>query len=796
MRRVTEYVKSNPGMMLAILACAIILFTTRGMLSKDIIDQSGDLNYHLACEAEVARAINEGRSPFGPISLNFGTPILKFYQPLLYLVTGYAHFVTRVDVLLIHNLLIVFFFALTPFCLRWCYLSIGMRELTSGLAALLTLISVGGFANSYEAYFGLGIISQLLGAVFFPLFIGAFARMLRDGRGPVRAAVLFALAFVAHVMMAVYAVFAGGLLFFVNRWDVKRIWKPFVTFGVLAGLLVAFWFVPFVTLRERFRPEPDIVARPWAAHFNNGLTASETTRLLFTGRLLDDARQTRKEASPQDDDDRLTDKLNILAASFSRPPVLTVITLLGFLLCLTRFRSTPHRFLIAGFIFSFLLIMGPDDVPWLGYLPFSKRIQFFRCTYLLEFFAFGLAASGIEIAVVFIGRSIRKLPGVGRRTTMVTAGCFLVAALGGYIHLVHQIATAHVSPGSLKRLQRGEVVTEPALDRFPSRTLFTHGRFIKNKRLMHYLEYKGYRAVCGHWRVIGATITSDICQPLFSPGRNVSATRKMGIGQYLVNRKQATFLNDVTFSGQKVMKQVKLGGGYYLYADTGARYLWVARPAVLVISNDVQWFQLGRAWLSRLSRTKGINGPPTPIRLDAGAPIDARILGSVDAVWVLSANILDKSNEKILGEFANSGKEVRSVEEIPGAETTRIETDGPSLLGTLRGDDVEEGVEIEEIEAHIGGPFVYDLVLDQQSVVVLPEMFCPGWSATVDGKQQAVFAAAPDFVAAVVPEGRHTVVFQWETPSSEIVYLVISGLTWIFVFVFPVVVFAYRKRKI
>ena len=794
MKRVIEYIKSNPGMMLAILACAIILFTTRGMLAEEDLEQSGDLNYHLACETEVATAIKEGRSPFGPISLNFGTPILKFYQPLLYLVTGYVHFITRVDVLLLHNLLIVFLFALTPFCLRWCYVGLGLREVTSGAAALMTLMSVGGFANSYKAYFSLGIISQLLGAVFFPLFIGAFARMLRDGRGSVRATVLFALAFVAHVMMAVYAVFAGGLLFVTNRWDLKRIWKLLIVFGVLAGLLVAFWFVPFVTLRDRFRPVPDVVALPSDAHFNAGLTAKQATKLLFTGRLLDDARH--KAIDPdRTEDDILIDKINMLGTYELRPPVVTILALMGLLLCLFRYKSEGYRFLIAGFFFSFLLIMGPDDVPWIRYLPFAKRIQFFRCTYLLEFFAFGLAAAGLEIAFSFLARAARRLPLVGKRAVGVTAGLLIVAALAYHLFLVHGIATQHVNPKPKKRFDRVARVARPALDHFPARMILNHGHFRSDKRRMTYLTYKGNRTVCGHWRVMGATIANDLCRPLFHPGANLLATRRTGIGLFLVNRKLAEKLNDVSDGNEKPLEQINRGGGHYLYRDMDMEYLWAAPSAALVLADNVQWFHVTRAWIAKLGRRRQPESV-TPVRLSERDKITGELLRAFDAVWILDMSQIDDAEIEQIAAFEKSGGHVLSVEDVPGVEETIVLPEGEHLVKVLAKDHVDVPVGFEKITAGIGGPFEYRVESTRSRVVILPEFVVPGWDVTIDGSIRPTLAAGPDFVATVVPKGTHTIVFEWNTPGLELISLAVSGVAWLGVVVFGVLgVFRRRKRK-
>ena len=146
MRRLWGRLRRSPGLLLAIYTAVLILILTRGLLSTDL-DETGDSIYHLAAEAQVALAFKEGRSPFGPLDLNFGTPILKFYQPLLYLVNGAVSAASHLDVLVVHNLSIVLLFVLTPFVARFAYRAIGLPDLAAGIAALLGPLSIAGFGK-------------------------------------------------------------------------------------------------------------------------------------------------------------------------------------------------------------------------------------------------------------------------------------------------------------------------------------------------------------------------------------------------------------------------------------------------------------------------------------------------------------------------------------------------------------------------------------------------------------------------------------------------------------------------
>jgi len=785
--------RRRPGLVLAGFACLLVLFSASSFFSTRL-DQSGDLTYHLHAEGQVARALETGGGLFGPIAMNFGTPVLKFYQPLLYLITPPLHWLLGIDLLLLHNLLIVLLFACTPLALLRAYRALGLSDATAGLAALLSLLSVAGFGSSFEAFFTLGVINQVLGAVLFPLFIGQFCLLLKRERGPVGAAALFGLTFVAHVMMAIYSVFTGALLFLVNHWDLRRLWKPLLVFSILAALLVVFWMAPFVSYRSRFRPVPDVVALPHDAHYTTGLTAGQATRLLFSGRLLDDARTANR--GQQNADDRLLDKMSIAGTLRTRPPVFTILALLGLALCLFRLRSLPHRFLVAGFVFSFLLLMGPDDVGWLNLLPFSQRIQFFRCVYLLEFFAFGLAAAGLEIIGRFAWERAGQLALAPRRT--IRTGVY-VAAAGGLvlvIHLTLVLADTHVNPGSAEKFERAYRIAKPMAEGTPLRAVLENGHFRTDKRRIAYMGFLGQHTVCGHWRIVGPTIANDLCRPLRNPGTTLSLARKLGIAYYLVNRKRAKLLNEVENpDGTPALRQINRGHGHYLYHDGRARFFWAARPAVLVVADDVQWFHLIRAWIKRMSRRDGAE-PPTPVRVGPETGLAPDLLAAVDAVWVLAPEALGPGQREALAGFAASGKRLLSVTALPGIDAEVLDPGGPALLDSFEPASEPDGSPtIEQLRAAVGGPVELDVQAGHPAVLVVPDFAMPGWQATIDGAEAPSLAAGPDLLATVVPAGRHRVRFRWEAPGSEILGMLVSGAAWAGIAVFVVVQRVRRRRS-
>jgi hypothetical protein len=119
-----------------------------------------------------------------------------------------------IPIVLFHNALIVLCFAFSPFALAWCYRKMGFNRWVTGLGALLSISSVAGLGSSFESYFNTGVVTQSLGSILVPVFVGSFIHLLETQEGVVRSAVFFSLACISHAAMAIYAFFAGVLIFF------------------------------------------------------------------------------------------------------------------------------------------------------------------------------------------------------------------------------------------------------------------------------------------------------------------------------------------------------------------------------------------------------------------------------------------------------------------------------------------------------------------------------------------------------------------------------------------------------
>jgi hypothetical protein len=64
------------------LAASILTLCSTWIILAPVLNRSGDNIYHLLNEFAIAHTIEIGDNPFGPLGMEFGQPVLRFYQAL------------------------------------------------------------------------------------------------------------------------------------------------------------------------------------------------------------------------------------------------------------------------------------------------------------------------------------------------------------------------------------------------------------------------------------------------------------------------------------------------------------------------------------------------------------------------------------------------------------------------------------------------------------------------------------------------------------------------------------------
>lgn len=793
---------------LPILAAILTLANTH-ILFGPVLNRSGDNDYHLLNEFALLHGILGGDNPFGPAAMEFGQPLLRFYQALFYLFNVGMHLLTSISLKTMHNVTIIVCFAASPFSYMYFLRKLGLSRFAASIGSFFSMISIASFGNSFEAYHQAGIVTQSMGGLFFPWFMGHFVGMLRGENRASSTALLFALAFVSHAIMSVFAVF-GGALYFVaaSRQITGTGIRKLTAFCVLGACLVSFWVLPFIEHTEKMRPVPDSIIRG-GVHWFTSVSKNELTMVLFTGRLLDDPPRL---GDKRNENDKLMDTISIIHATKTRPPAVTVLTGLGLIVAFFGIRRGPQRFLISGFLFSLMLFAGPDDYPWLKYLPFMKNIQTFRCTYLVEFFAFGLIGIGIETIlrrwIVFALRRRKK-------ARIAHLACWIAVSLAGTI----ACGTEIVLLGNVHLVVRNPAKLDENVELLS--TLHNNGRPYRvmpkfegrYKLRQAWFSVNGFIPYCTHWKGTGPTSAFNLCHQLGSPASKGDLNALAGVRYFSGEEKKIkSYAIAKDSDGAPVLERLPNGEpinqkptDWHYLLDTGRDHF--LRPLVgdplIVVSSHAQWMWTAKAWAGRYHAKLWEEHTPVTMRVMSGELDQSGLLESAQAIVYLDHTHLDRDMDALKA-FVEEGKTVISPIEIPGIEVQaptiepknsvwnllpkKKAVGAAKIPGKDHREEIDPGFEIADIKTLTDEKnrfsvqrFAYDVDALRPVLAVLPMQAVPGWTASLDDKPLPVFSTGPDMVGVLIPEGAHRLVFTWKMPPLGSITLAISLITLAFV---------------
>jgi hypothetical protein len=783
---------------LPILAAILTLVNTHILIGPQL-NRSGDNDYHLLNEFALLNGILGGDNPFGPLAMEFGQPVLRFYQALFYLFNVGVHLVTSLNLRTAHNLTIIICFASSPFAYMYFLRKLGLPRFAASIGAMVSMISIDAFGNSFEAYHQAGIVTQSMGGLFFPWFMGHFVGMLRGENRASSTALLFAIAFASHAAMSVFAAFGAGLYFLAaSRQITLAGLRKLAVFGLLGGCLVSFWVFPFIEHTDKMRPVPDSIIRTGVRWFTS-VSKDELTMVLFTGRLLDDPPRL---GDKRDENDKLMDDISIIHAVKTRPPVVTILTGLGFIIALFGIRRPPQRFLIAGFLFSLMLFAGPDDFPWLKYLPFMKNIQTFRCTYLVEFFAFGLIGLGVEtILRKWISFALRR----GRKAKIahlvgwIAVAVASTAAVGTEIVLLGGV---HVRIRETNDMDENiDALSTMPVNGRPYRVMPKfEGRY---KLRQAWYSVNGIIPYCTHWKGTGPTAAFNLCSQLGTPTTKSDLNALVGARYFSGTEDQVkSFMAAKDSDGAPIMERLPNGKSrtgkptdWHYLLDTGRDHFLrplVGEPLPAVVSHS-QWMWLAKAWAGRYSNNLWEEETPIPMRVMSGDLKAGGLLDRARAVLYLDHTNLKKDFDALKA-FSENGGMVISPVEISGivthAPTLKPKKSFWDLLPNKKAnpkvqvkdhrEEMDPGFEIADVTELSDNNrlsvqrFAFDVDALRPTTTILPTEAVPGWTATLDDKPMPLFAAGPDLVGVVIPEGAHRLVFTWLMPKIHKLALIVS----------------------
>ncbi len=750
--------------------------------------QTGDSLFHVGNAVDVERAVRLGQDPLGRLPQMQGTPTFRFYQPLHALATGAMTAWTPVRLEFWYTLFTVLPFALSPFAYMYLLTGLGFSRWRAALGAFVSITTVLGFSNSFLGLFSGGIVTQAPAALFFPLFLGKFVRVLRGERGVLGAAAFFALTVLSHAAFAVYAVVAAFLATAILLPKGIRPLAKCAAAGALGVLLAAFWVLPFLAVQAEHRPIPDAVSRPDRRIWFSGISGRELFDLVRTGRFFDGERDVDRDKGSDEPLDSKMRALNIFGLHTLRPPIFSICLAIGVLFALVRIRDPSVRFLLGLMTTGFLLVLGLDDVRIVARLPFTGQMQGFRATYLVDQGALGLVALGLhEVGSLFLAAA-RRLPRIPRRIAgglgvFVAVGALLATSAWLFVH-----ARAIVGTG------RGpwEFTFLESMGRYrqrmgPYRVRGHYKAGTNQNRRNNHIHVLGFAVPCAHVSGITGQTARTVCERIGTPGRSWRLAELVGTSYFLVDRRYPHGLDAVEKVGDR--------GRYRRLSNRRNMQLWESRmrtfghmatgPIVLVHGTHAQWVQLNEEWLGRWSNRLEDPRTPWPVRVQPGDLERGPLLRQAASVLIVDTRPFERAPAGLQAR-AEQGLPVHVLSPIPGL---RAKVLGPAdgweraFSGLPRAAARPEDESFRLLPSPSPGrEFRLQTVVKRAGIAMVAEGCFANWHAWVDGKPADVRPAGPDLVGVYLPAGTRRLVIRWQRTTLENVSYAASLLGWMGVF--------------
>lgn len=234
--------------LLVVVACVVFVFLQLqpSQLFRDTTPAGGDMGAHVWLPAYLKRVLLPHGQLFGwTMDWYAGFPALTYYFPLPMLAIAVTSYVLPYDIAF--KLVTASGLIMLPVA---CWALGRLARIRFPGPACLAAASLPYlFGREYSIYGGniastmAGEFSFSVSLAFAVLFLGLVARGLRTGRGRILAALALGACGLSHVLPLFFAI-VGSLALLALQAGIRRtVWLA--TVGVVGGLLIAFWALPF-----------------------------------------------------------------------------------------------------------------------------------------------------------------------------------------------------------------------------------------------------------------------------------------------------------------------------------------------------------------------------------------------------------------------------------------------------------------------------------------------------------------------------------------------------------------------
>lgn len=728
---------------------------------------AGDDHIHVAYANELVR-IWEGEGRWLGWSRLYaaGAPIFVLRPPGFYTAVAATHLATGLTVEQSLKLVVLFGFALFPLSVFIGSRLLGLGFWPAVFSGVLSPLAISLWGHSLEAYQYLGIHKQLLAILLFPVALGSLWRMLQRGEYGWLFALSFPAMFMTHPYIAFCLVLTAPLMLISlatmePTWNWRRGLGRSVVWSIPAFLLLCLWLIPFVFSTEAQVFDPYLSRRNYFEVVVS--TTAETLRQLFLGGILD----TTRFAGPFGGTEWAAGaewgwRDN---SAYFRLPVLTLFALLGAFFAVFRPRSAAVSFVGLVFLFSLVLFMGPDDFPWIDWIPLAIQYQNIHGVFILEWAAFVLGG----VALYRLAELVRGLPiGCFRCLGAVAAALLVLVGLGtAYWERtrtganqadVRNIYTANgrlnQRPGMFRQWAEFAPVVEILRSSKMSGAVATLPQQHDDSVLYNLLPLMADRSVYISGFEKAGGIYDLLLHEFRGPLRDHYRFQRQFNIRYVLN---SPFYRKEPLAWHRRTQELYASGYWELRRVGGDFGPFDALPPHLVgfLGSEREWALLMKRWLQALRDSDA----PLPSVVDLSTAADLEALRPFVGLVVLGQDGIAPEGYTEIPRVTLDGLGSSPLAEMRARllDNRGLGEEGALTIGAARFASVHQRRD-EERFFFEGGQAARPLLFKR--------MFYRGWRVEIDGEPAPLYRVSPGLQMILLPPGSHEVVWRYHGPNQ------------------------------
>lgn len=690
-----------------------------------------DNSSHISWFVHIANIFRSGQFDFHFAQQNVGVPMFASYHPLPGLWMGTLHLITSsfMDATTLFKGSLVGMWMVMPTAWyiggRW----MGMTR-TEAFAFGLLSIGIQDFNNyglTMKSILYKGLYAQLYGMLFLPLALGSIYRYVVREEGTAQAPIIcFWLTFLSHAFFGIFVGIASLLMLLVKAEGLpRRAMRLFLVYGVTL-LLLLFWVVPLL------HHVGHVGGLPWRTEVHNGYKWNTTIQHFIQGMMFDEGRW----------------------------PWLTSLVFVGLLLGLVRIRHRLTRWVLLTTVFAALMYLGRTFWgPAYTSIPLHRELNVSR-------YLSGLHFCGILLAALAFATLLRWMqeqaffPKVADFSSKFSV--FLLIPLVGFFlfqRTQHWQTSLKTFPLKESAFQEVAKVLKKGKGRYVANSVLgTTSHF--HRDLLASLSRRP------HLRSFGMTFHASLSNYYlnyydFSP----TLSRLYNIHYLVLNKAK------LSPKRRRQFKQVFQVGTYTVYQSREKYGYFGFVHVPFTVKGKAK--QLRRVLheitptLYRHSILPKLDIPPEKKRFTRWlepTPLKPKTM-------ITSANLtVTADGKETLSLFGQS----RPFHKTTTAQFQRWLTQ--QRRTTIRSKVLTESVSMHTYKATVD-------VKGPQDFLLFKMNYFPYWHAYKGNKELPLLRVAPNFMAVMLPKGRHTIRFEYKNPSMQKILFLLS-LLWVLLIAF------------